>query len=218
MINRHKVLAVITTFFVKYGRRVLETVLTLFFVTAFTFIGYCAWLMLYPYKVMEPISFMVDSPTVYAGDDATFTFVYSKYMQVPARVIKRLENHVNTPYQDNYTNMKVGEHLIDRNTLRIPSYVDAGQYRIVMEFIYQVNPLRTITIRVVSDSFNVIRRDDKITELETRIKDRVDRMLEIQARHYRMSVDNNRLLNAEKDRAVKKTDPPGWNSNSGRQN
>jgi hypothetical protein len=78
----------------------LEWLVIGFFCIVFLFIGTCTYMVVYPYKILEPISLSIDTPTVVAGGDIPYTFVYSKYLPIPARVLKRLENHVTTTYQD----------------------------------------------------------------------------------------------------------------------
>lgn len=131
-----------------------------FFICVFAFMGRVAWMMFYPYQVLEPISLVIDQPTVKAGNDVTYTFSYSKHMAVPGRVMKRLENSIVIPYQDAYTNMPVGKKLFHRGTLHIPGSACKGEYRMVLDFVYDVNPLRTIMVSVASDKFTVVK-DEK---------------------------------------------------------
>jgi hypothetical protein len=138
----------------------IEWFVLIFFTFVFMFIIACTWMWFYPYKILEPISFAIDQPTVTAGEDVTYTFVYSKYLPVPARVLKRLENHIVVPYQDIYTNMPIGQHLVHRGTLHIPSSACKGSYRVAVDFLYAINPLRTITVSMVSDAFTVKRPVD----------------------------------------------------------
>lgn len=142
------------------GTTLAEKLILLFFIFVAVFIFRISWMMLYPYKVMEPHSLMVDLPVVTAGEVVTYTFAYSKYLPVPARVIKRLENSVVIPYQDTFSNMPMGKKQFYRGEAHIPGSACPGTYRMVLDFVYYVNPLRTITVTVASDLF-VVTKEEK---------------------------------------------------------
>jgi hypothetical protein len=82
-------------------------------------------------------------------------------MPIPGRVMKRLENSIVIPYQDIYTNMPTGKKQFYRGTLHVPGSACKGDYRMVLDFSYDVNPLRTIRTSITSDRFSVVKDEPK---------------------------------------------------------
>ena len=127
----------------------------LMFVVFITICVVTYW-MIYPYKIIvfNRNEFIITTPVVYQGNFVHYNNDYCKFMDLPARVTRSFINHLifTTPVVG--VNRPTGCHDFDIAVL-IPSELPPGYYQMEMTYQYEVNPIRTITIKENTEEFVV---------------------------------------------------------------
>lgn len=125
---------------------------------AFVFLAVLAYWYFYPYKTIDvktPIT--VDKSVYNAGDTLTYTVNYCKYINLPATVHRNYVDGVIYNLSTIVTNNPPGCHITHPITT-VPN-LPSGKYFIRILFSYEVNPIRTITITVETEPFEVVFND-----------------------------------------------------------
>jgi hypothetical protein len=114
--------------------------------------------MVYPYNpiVFNEAEFPVAAKQIKQGDMLFYTTDYCKYTTLPARVTRSFINSIIYVTPTTITNRPTGCHVIVIGTL-VPKELPLGMYYAEMSYQYQVNPIRTITIKVKTEEFEVIQ-------------------------------------------------------------
>lgn len=134
----------------------LFSYISLFF--GYIAVGVIAFWLFWPYKVFElksPIT--VDKKNYNAGDTLTYTVDYCKYKSLPATLYRSYVDGVIYNIASIVANNPTGCHVTHPTTL-VPN-LPSGVYFIRLVFVYQVNPLRTITKTIETEPFNIIFND-----------------------------------------------------------
>ena len=126
----------------------------------------CFWLLC-PYEpiVVEPIKIMNKDRVVQQGGTLIYRLAYDKKINIQSTVKRQL---VNT-YTITYTNVpgvaRPGKGVA-HTSLPVPKYASPGLYVLRWSSTYQVNPLRSITVSLDSEQFQVIKHVDAPDETE----------------------------------------------------
>ncbi len=133
----------------------ISVVVGVLFVTMVTAL---AFMMLYPFKVLEVSKVETLTPVVKLGDNFEMKVKYCKYGHAEASVSRTFFNDravVLTPY---ISNLPEGctEKII---TIKVPDNMFPSDYKLVTCNTYRVNPLREITACYSTDTFTLIPAD-----------------------------------------------------------
>ena len=73
-----------------------------------------------------------------------------------ATIKKYINNHVSVPYALMYSRVPSGcKNVIVENF--IPEFLEPGEYTIETTLLYDVNPIRTISVSYETEPFNIIK-------------------------------------------------------------
>ena len=117
----------------------------------------CIFWAVWPYRTLElkDTKFPVLTPKVKQGGKLVYQSKYCKYINLTATVSRSFINGVifNTPSM--ITDRTVGCHTVTP-LMNVPPELLPGKYRVQVIYIYEVNPIRTITIKHETEDFEVI--------------------------------------------------------------
>jgi hypothetical protein len=116
------------------------------------------WLF-FPYSpilVQTPIQIMNPGKQVRAGEILTYKIKYEKLMNVSGTLTRKLINSYKIDLSDSVASAPIGKDC-DQVKVTVPRYADPGTYYLWWHVEYQVNPLRTIPVSVMSEKFEVIK-------------------------------------------------------------
>jgi len=132
------------------------SVLTL--IMGFLMIGLVAYWMLYPYKpvVFNDPEFPIINNIVKQGQMLIYTSNYCKYMNIPAQVTRTFANEILYVTPSTITNRPMGCNIIHISVL-VPQELPIGTYQLQQTYVFQVNPIRQITITEKTEEFQVIQ-------------------------------------------------------------
>lgn len=109
----------------------------------------------YPYVVTKYTSQLLTERTEYTqGDDTFYRVSYCKYMDLKPEVSKHFVDGLIFNAEQTSANLEMGCSG-QAVYLHIPSTLPPGNYHIEIELKYQVNPIRTVTVKNTSNWFTV---------------------------------------------------------------
>lgn len=115
-----------------------------------------AFWSLYPYKTAEVTQPMhVMNKQIKAGNDVVYVIEYCKYTDAPASVARYIDGNVRYYLNEMQAHVAKGCGK-STATVKIPSEVEPGTYRLLVRNIYHVNPIRDISKDFISETFTVI--------------------------------------------------------------
>ena len=134
----------------------LVSCLSLLFALAFGIIIF--YWVVYPYKpmVFKAKVFPISNKIVKIGMTLSYVSDYCKNIDLPAMVTREFRNELIFVTPSTITNRPTGCHKILIGVL-IPPELPAGKYIMAQTYTYQVNPIRTITVRENTEEFEVIK-------------------------------------------------------------
>ena len=117
------------------------------------------WLA-FPYKVIDVNSITIQNTdkVVKQGGVLIYKIDYAKHMDIVGTVHRQLVNTYTITYSDTVAMSPVGAKVTNTH-LPIPEYASPGTYHLLWKVKYQVNPMRSIIVTVLSDEFFVVRGD-----------------------------------------------------------
>lgn len=127
-------------------------------------IGWCVityWLF-FPYQplsINKAITILNMNNTVMAGGDLVYEYEVNKKKNLTAVVNKQLINTLIITYTPTSSNVPIGVRQI-KEVSKIPNYAEPGEYRLRIEAVYKVNPLRDISIVGWSKPFQIINNKE----------------------------------------------------------
>jgi hypothetical protein len=138
--------------------KLLNTVVSVVGIIIVSVIVYAMVLMFYPYKTYELYTSPMEvlTPIVKAGEMLTIKVDGYRYADKPCTIGLQLINDSVILLPTFKSNMPAGAQDLEWK-VRIPEYADAGHYRLVSTMIFKINALRTISVRNVSEDFDVIK-------------------------------------------------------------
>lgn len=117
------------------------------------------WWLLYPYEpitVERPIKILNQGKSVKVGETLLYEIKYNKHMAICGTLSRKLINNTKIDLSDSKASAPIGEDK-DIVPVLLPTYADPGTYYLWWSVSYKVNPLRTVTINVESEKFEVIK-------------------------------------------------------------
>jgi hypothetical protein len=125
------------------------------FIIAFSIITFWIW---YPYDPLTVDYIKICNPgkRVLAGDTLLYEISYNKKMNVTGTLSRKLINDTKIELADADATAPIGRDC-DKVRVKIPGYADAGIYTLYWHVDYKVNPIRTITVAIESEKFEVTR-------------------------------------------------------------
>jgi hypothetical protein len=129
----------------------------LVFASAWVLIIIGAYWSLYPYKPIEILDKPMDVPNkiVKIGEVLTYHADYCKNMNLPSTVTRSFVDGVKYDLPPVNTDNPTGCHEL-YPALIVPN-IPPGVYHLLINYQYQVNPIRTITVQVVTENFTIIK-------------------------------------------------------------
>jgi len=114
-------------------------------------------MLLCPYNIVETNSpFPVYKEEVKAGGEITYDVQYCKFKDVSGNVKTQLVNDVIHFYPDTFAIMPAGcKNYTGRK--KLPDFLSEGEYKLMFNVEYKVNPLKTISIPMETETFRVIK-------------------------------------------------------------
>jgi hypothetical protein len=124
---------------------------------SFIFLAVIFYWLLYPYKplVINQRPLPVLNKEVKKGDIVHYTFDYCKYAKIPTHVNKKFSDGIEFALPEYDVNNPSGCRVQTIAT-EIPMTLPEGEYIIIANYTYHVNPIRTITIKTHTEKFKVI--------------------------------------------------------------
>jgi|WetSurMetagenome_2_1015567.scaffolds.fasta_scaffold54131_4 hypothetical protein len=113
--------------------------------------------MTYPYKVItfNRNEFIITTPVVHQGGFVHYMNDYCKFMDLPAKVTRSFIDHIIFVTPVTAVNRPLGCHNFDIAVL-IPTELPIGHYQMEMTYQYQVNPVRIITLKALTEEFEIV--------------------------------------------------------------
>ena len=125
--------------------------------SAFTLVLLFSYWLIYPYKpleVKEPIEII--NHTIQSGDNVLYEIEYCKNMDIPVTIRRRfvdgLVYHI-PEFTTQMNDMGCREQII---AIEVPKKLPPGEYKLYTEFVYHVNPIRDVVVKVDSENFIVL--------------------------------------------------------------
>ncbi len=139
-------------------RKIIDTLSLLTVFGSFIFSLFIAFWLTYPYKPLEVNGdAQVLQKEVKAGETLIYRLDFCKNMDLPVTINRRfVDGLVYTLPEFSTHNNKVGCKVQDI-LLDVPVTLPEGTYHFHTEFSYKVNPIRTVTILVESNEFDIIK-------------------------------------------------------------
>jgi hypothetical protein len=122
-----------------------------------------AFMLLYPFKVMEVSKVEVLTPVVRLGDDLDIKITYCKFVDAEATVTRTFFNDRAvslTPYISHLPkgcNSKI-------ITLKVPENMFASEYSLITCNGYKVNPIRNIDVCYSTEKFMILPAEKDLPE------------------------------------------------------
>jgi hypothetical protein len=136
-----------------------KTSAMLSFYTILLFCLVCILFMLwYPYEPIRCDGIVLSKTVMRSGECATFQFVGEKFMDIPVSVSVNLTNGANILLMTYTSNNPKGMTFKPRQFI-LPTNLHPGQYRLMWDGVYSVNPLRDIAIKYYSPWITVVKDD-----------------------------------------------------------
>jgi hypothetical protein len=152
-------------------RRILPYLVALLAVVTVGWSGLVAYWLYYPYVpiVVDPIKIMNKDKRVMQGGTLIYHLKWDKRMDVTGELTRKLVNTFNLDLRASKTTAPVGK---DQACvpIEIPLRADPGQYQLSWSVEYQVNPIRKVTVAVLSEPFEVLADHREINELKSMMK------------------------------------------------
>lgn len=118
--------------------------------------GYMLFMLFWPFDTIEyQTPLRVLTPTVKIGECVVYEVNYTRVTRAPTQVTSTLVNDIIYVLSETQISAPKGEHK-SVNRLLIPNAVAPGRYHMELELAWDVNHLRTIRKRIVSEPFTVI--------------------------------------------------------------
>lgn len=117
-------------------------------------LGIVCWQLFYPYQPIRVDEIKIFQKELQRGDELTFQFIGEKLMDIPVHATVELENGERIAAITYSSHNPVGT-LFRKRTFIVPSHTVPGKYRIKWTGVYEVNPLRSITVVKHSDWITV---------------------------------------------------------------
>jgi hypothetical protein len=124
----------------------------------FLFLIYLGCLYLVPVKVSEVISTEILTPVVEAGGTLQYEIDYCKYKSIEGVNYRSIVDGyvVNFAAQTSSSPKGCASKVVE---MTVPAFLNTGHYRIYVDTVYQVNPLRKETVSYTTDTFLVLGKE-----------------------------------------------------------
>ena len=137
--------------------------------SAFVFIVILTYWSAYPYKplVINKQPFHVISKEVKAGGILNYEIDYCKNTTLVSHISRSFVNGLlfTMPVVEGANKLGCG---VNNILMKVPEELPAGEYTLEINYKYQVNPIREISVKIKSEPFRVIGIDvDKEADIET---------------------------------------------------
>ncbi|MFH0766314.1 MAG: hypothetical protein V2A61_07830, partial [Calditrichota bacterium] len=129
--------------------------ITVCVLSAWFTLGYWLWYPYDPITVEKPIKIANLNKQVIAGGRLFYEIKYKKNMDVTGTLSRKLINKWEIDLADSVVTAPPGKDG-DFVPLTIPSFSEPGKYKFRWSASYKVNPVRTVTVSVESEEFEVI--------------------------------------------------------------
>ena len=127
-------------------------------------IGYWLFFPFVPFVTEFPAGLPIlnGGKVVHAGERIVYHGGGTHYTDgVIVDVTAQLLNDVVIPLPDRRYTTVLGRFSAINSFYEVPLYAPAGKYRLVLDAIFHVNPLRSITYRVITEEFTVVAAEVK---------------------------------------------------------
>jgi hypothetical protein len=108
----------------------------------------------YPYKTVELLEPIEIHTPVYAGEPLIYTLHLKKHVNLPARITRNLLNERVVTYTPYANNLAPGEHK-KSFSLNVPETATPGPHKLALTFEYDINFMRTVTVKYESAVFDI---------------------------------------------------------------
>jgi hypothetical protein len=112
----------------------------------------------YPYKPIVINKIEVLTPQVGKGKPLIYRLDYCKNTDLESQVQKSYENDIIFPASIQIATNPRGC-KVNKVSQIIPYELSSGRYKLKISFIYQVNPIRKVTVITYTDYFEITERD-----------------------------------------------------------
>ena len=113
------------------------------------------WLV-FPYRPIEfqDVEFSVKNTMVQRGKMLFYTANYCKYMKLSAKVTRSFVNSIIYVTPTTITDRPMGCNSLVIGTT-VPQELPPGTYKAEMSYQFQVNPIRTVIVKMTTEEFEV---------------------------------------------------------------
>jgi hypothetical protein len=136
-----------------------------------------AWWLFYPYeplRVSSPLKIINTGKIVHTGGSLVYEVCYSKRMNLKGKLTRKLMNHYKIDLVDSDAVAPVGVDC-DQIFVKIPHYVDPGEYTLLWSVTYPVNPIREVTVCTQTEQFKIINDEVNLSGKQGKKGDRGER-------------------------------------------
>lgn len=112
--------------------------------------------IIWPYHLVDfkADKFPVSPKVVQSGKSITYTVDYCKYTNITATVSRSFADGIIFPLQVQTTDRPKGCH-VGNISIMVPRTLEPGEYFLIIQYRWKVNPLREISITKNTESFTV---------------------------------------------------------------
>jgi len=124
--------------------------------TTWLLVLYIAVLLLYPYHIIDVKEYTILTDNIKAGDELPYMISYCKYKDMSGMRMRAFENDIIYAIPPDMINIPVGCHT-SVNTIRVPSELPPGEYKVKNTAVYRLNALRQEEVSFESNKFTVTK-------------------------------------------------------------
>jgi hypothetical protein len=110
-----------------------------------------------PIVVKNPTALETNSKVYRAGEQIIYTLDYCKKKDFTARVSRAFVDGFRVNYNAMTSSLPVGCYVQKIADLKVPEFIGPGTYHIEITVDYQVNPLQTVSVKLRTKDFKVIK-------------------------------------------------------------
>ena len=148
-------------------KRMLNTISFISVVSAILLILLVIYWLIYPYKTVKfsypKFPVLNKNRTIKRGDNLFYQVDYCKYVDLPSLVTKAFSNDIVFFVPETTGNSPTGCHSVNIQ-MQVPADLPMGDFHVMLTYTYQVNPIRSVTVRQETEEFKVVESTQSAVE------------------------------------------------------
>jgi hypothetical protein len=113
---------------------------------------------LYPYKplVINNRPLPIEQKEIEMHETINYTLDYCKNMNIPVTIRRKLKDGIIFTLPEITTGVNTIGCRVETYALEVPHSLPAGEYIMIIEYVYQVNPIREVVVTTHTEKFEVL--------------------------------------------------------------